>query len=647
MDVKMRKTVCVYVGGCVGASAIHYAESFDEIHIFEPNPEAYAQLVENLKLYQEKVFIQNYACDVSEGFRHFYVTKNVVSSSLGEPTEITNGIEVEKIITVRTINLLSYLKQKKINLIDLIVTDTQGSDLTILSTIKEIIDDSRVLQILTETHSDVISIYKDMNNRFSGFKNLLEKNYYLDFYLFDMKLKNNTYVISELDEEWDTVWTVKAGSEDFKIKLIPLEDEETGVLINLARAKKRNPNFNLSEYIDYRRGVKNVDKNLKAVSSVELLNLTKFHLTQKQYFEAKKLLTILTDRRPLDFEIRFQLACLLQIQSNEDSFKAITESKNELFKILSDFPDIIHKPKEYSEFFIKLAESLYETEQFKDARLAYGFISRHLNRPEHIFRYAELLAIENLLDLRITQLLLEAIEIDPGKDKVKKELIKLVVENRGKLTPDKIKEIATHGFRISYNLLSGSNIYWDQFIPKKNPRKILEIGSFEGQSICYFIEKLADGNPLEIHSVDIWETEINFLPSGMVLSAAEKNFDFNLKLAAKNKPNIKIFKHKGFSDVLMSKMFTSGLNNYFDLVYLNVSHNDEIVLSDAVLAFKLVKVGGVIGFNKYLEKHPEEIVGQRLEIPKMAIDAFTSIYFRKIETRPVFNSQLWLTKISD
>jgi FkbM family methyltransferase len=357
MDEEMQKTVCVYVGGCVGSSAIHYAESFDELHIFEPNPEAYAQLVENLKLYQEKIFIQNYACDVDDGFRNFYVTKNVVSSSLGEPTELTNGIEVEKIITVRTINLLSYLKQKKINLIDLLVTDTQGSDLTILSTIKEMIDDSRVLQIMTETHSDVISIYKGMNNKFSGFKNLLEKNYYLDFYLFDMKLKNNTYTISELDEEWDTVWTVKNKSADFKIKLIPLEDQETGVLINLTKAKKRNPNFNLSKYLIYRRRVKNVVKDSRGVSTEELLDLAKFHVGQKDYLEAKKLLTILIDRRPSDFDTRFQLACLLRFQNNDDNIKALRESINELFKILSDFPHVIHKPKEYSEFFVKMAES--------------------------------------------------------------------------------------------------------------------------------------------------------------------------------------------------------------------------------------------------------------------------------------------------
>jgi hypothetical protein len=118
-----------------------------------------------------------------------------------------------------------------------------------------------------------------------------------------------------------------------------------------------------------------------------------------------------------------------------------------------------------------LAESLYDTGQLKDARLAYGFISRHLNRPEHIFRYDELLATENLLDPRIRQLLLEAIEIDPGKDKIKKELITLVDGSGQKFTPDKIKEIAAQGFKIYENFFGESNNYWEPVYTKEKSMK--------------------------------------------------------------------------------------------------------------------------------------------------------------------------------
>jgi hypothetical protein len=88
----------------------------------------------------------------------------------------------------------------------------------------------------------------------------------------------------------------------------------------------------------------------------------------------------------------------------------------------------------------------------------------------------------------------------------------------------------------------------------------------------------------------------------------------------------------------MSKMFTSGLNNYFDFVYLNGSYFAENMLSDAVLAFKLLKVGGIIGFNKYLQPPPKKMSGQKFENLKVAVDAFTNIYCRKIDTRPVRNS---------
>lgn len=38
------------------------------------------------------------------------------------------------------------------------------------------------------------------------------------------------------------------------------------------------------------------------------------------------------------------------------------------------------------------------------------------------------------------------------------------------------------------------------------PQRILEIGSYEGRSTCYFIEKSFQFHPsVEIHSIDTWQ----------------------------------------------------------------------------------------------------------------------------------------------
>lgn len=54
---------------------------------------------------------------------------------------------------------------------------------------------------------------------------------------------------------------------------------------------------------------------------------------------------------------------------------------------------------------------------------------------------------------------------------------------------------------------------WDQLIPQLNPKRILEIGSFEGNSVCYLIDNLANKNEIEIHAVDTWGEGWNMLAS--------------------------------------------------------------------------------------------------------------------------------------
>lgn len=384
-----------------------------------------------------------------------------------------------------------------------------------------------------------------------------------------------------------------------------------------------------------------------SISSERLLSLAKEHLSHKNFNQAKNYFDILVNRNPTDFYSRFHQANLLRYQTNKSNSQAMNDSKIALFKILADFPDIINTPKEFSLFFVKLAEILYETGQLDDAQSAYGFIVSNFQYPAHIYRYAELLSIKNIADPNITLLLQNAINIDPGKINFKNELFKIIIDNKGNLHPERIKEIASMGFKFSNGWFQGNIQRWNQFIPKENPRKILEIGSFEGQSICYLIEKLSDGKNLEIHSIDTWEGGIEHKAEGEDMTVIEDHFDYNIKLAAKNKANIKIYKHKGFSDTLMPKMLSSGMKNYFDLVYIDGSHLASDVLSDAVMGFRLLRVGDLLGFDDYLLNYLQEMNRSPLENPKPAIDAFTNIYFKKIEIMPDLNFQLWLKKISD
>ena len=192
---------------------------------------------------------------------------------------------------------------------------------------------------------------------------------------------------------------------------------------------------------------------------------------------------------------------------------------------------------------------------------------------------------------------------------------------------------------------------WEKLISQIKPKKILEIGSYEGASACYLIEKLAQENPIEIHCIDAWsiemgeESDYKHYGSNIDMSAVESRFRQNTKLAIEKSPKkVNLTIDKGFSDVQLSKLLSNGKKNYFDFIYIDGSHLGPDVLCDAVLSFRLLKVNGVMAFDDYLRPSANKNLTR---IPKMAIDSFVNLYSEKIA---IFNAplyQIYLKKISD
>ena len=71
------------------------------------------------------------------------------------------------------------------------------------------------------------------------------------------------------------------------------------------------------------------------------------------------------------------------------------------------------------------------------------------------------------------------------------------------------------------------------------------------------------------------------------------------------------------------------------------------MLCDAVLAFRLLSVGGIIAFDDYLwsEALPGGI--DPIRCPKPAVDAFTNLYCRKLQILQAPLYQLYAQKIAD
>ena len=204
-------TTLVYIGTNEGDGLEEYIDLYDKVYAFEPDPEIFKTLTERFKDRTHVVFV-NSACSDTAGVKTLYVTENRHSTSLSELSDyslqygFSGGKAAFKTFDVNCVNLYDFLLENNVDYIDTLITDCQGSDLSILMTIKSFIDNKQIGELFCETHGTSVQLYSKLNNQFDGFKELLSENYKIkDFYL-DGKLMSKD---TEPFVEWDTHWELK------------------------------------------------------------------------------------------------------------------------------------------------------------------------------------------------------------------------------------------------------------------------------------------------------------------------------------------------------------------------------------------------------------------------------------------------------
>tara|TARA_A100001035_G_scaffold218710_1_gene178631 strand:+ start:169 stop:798 length:630 start_codon:yes stop_codon:yes gene_type:complete len=187
---------------------------------------------------------------------------------------------------------------------------------------------------------------------------------------------------------------------------------------------------------------------------------------------------------------------------------------------------------------------------------------------------------------------------------------------------------------------------WSQIINQSKPKKILEIGSYEGASTCYLIDTLSlHHDAFEINAIDTWDGGIEHKNLKINMQLVEERFKKNTSLAIKkSKKSIELITHKAKSINALSKLITSKKSGYFDFIYIDGSHMASDVLSDAILSFELLKINGIMGFDDYLWKMPNS--NNLLNNPKIAIDSFTNIFALRSAIFQTPNHQLYIKKLN-
>ncbi len=168
---------------------------------------------------------------------------------------------------------------------------------------------------------------------------------------------------------------------------------------------------------------------------------------------------------------------------------------------------------------------------------------------------------------------------------------------------------------------------WEQLFKSGLPgtprdRWFLEIGSFEGRSAVWMAENvMAEGDHLDC--VDTWEGSEEH--SAETVQGIEDRFRHNLVVAAEKFPRRRIFQHTQPSSDFLPWAKQTGRR--YDFIYIDGSHVAKDVMTDACMAWPLLKQGGIMVFDDYLWGESRDI----LHRPRLAVDFFVNLFAEELD----------------
>ena len=177
-------------------------------------------------------------------------------------------------------------------------------------------------------------------------------------------------------------------------------------------------------------------------------------------------------------------------------------------------------------------------------------------------------------------------------------------------------------YQFSADWFSGNIPVFEKFLTplKGTPCRLLEIGTFEGRAAVWLLNNIATHEEARVTCIDAFR---------------QSSLAHNLSATGSG---AKAEVHIGHS-----RMIIPQLADDYDFAYVDGSHASCDVLEDAVLTFRKVKTGGIIGFDDYKWNDPKF---NQHGTPRPAVDAFLKCYSHKL-TILHHAYQVWVRKQAD
>jgi len=146
-------------------------------------------------------------------------------------------------------------------------------------------------------------------------------------------------------------------------------------------------------------------------------------------------------------------------------------------------------------------------------------------------------------------------------------------------------------------------------------KSILEIGCFEGRATCWMLENMLslDG---DIVCVDTFKGSEEH--TQIELSDVYKLWQYNVDASRGEDQCVACY--IGTSYEMLGRLISE--EQRFDFIYIDGSHTASDVMTDACMAWGLLKHGGIMLFDDYVWEDAPGI----LHRPKLGVDYFTTLF---------------------
>lgn len=161
--------------------------------------------------------------------------------------------------------------------------------------------------------------------------------------------------------------------------------------------------------------------------------------------------------------------------------------------------------------------------------------------------------------------------------------------------------------------------------------RFLQIGVFTGDATLWLLDNILTGNGSTLDDVDTWQGSDEPAHHALDFAQVERLYD---QRTATARTAGRLVKHKTTSN----DFFRTQPGRY-DFIYIDGDHTARAVLTDAVHAYPLLKPSGLLAFDDYEWQSGK---GEHHN-PRLAIDAFASIYRDQLETVDI-GAQAWFRR---